>query len=60
MSINVWGALTWKLFHTLAEKVDENKFLENKDKLVKIIIDTCKHLPCPDCSKDALNILEKA
>ena len=60
MSINVWGPLTWKLFHTLAEKVDETKFFENKDKLVKVIIDICKHLPCPECSKDAVNILDKA
>ena len=60
MSINEWGNVTWKFFHTLAEKADETKFPEYKDKFINLIINICKNLPCPDCSKDATNILSKA
>ena len=55
-----WGNITWALFHILAEKINENKFFEVKNKLVKIIIGICGNLPCPDCSDDAVRILKQA
>ena len=59
MSINEWGSSTWKLFHTLAEEVNESKFLDYKDNLIKLVFSICQHLPCPDCSHHASNILLK-
>ena len=60
MSTQEWGNITWKLFHTLAEQVNESKFPEIKDKFINIIIDTCHHLPCPDCTEHATTIIKKA
>lgn len=52
-----WGEPTWYLFHTLAEKVDEQYFNELKDKLITLITRICNNLPCPDCSLHASNYL---
>jgi hypothetical protein len=60
MSTKSWGNITWKLFHTLAEQVHESKFPEVRDKLINIIISTCKNLPCPDCAEHATNTLKKS
>ena len=61
MSTKEWGNITWKLFHTLAAQIDEDKFSEVREKLINIVIETCNHLPCPDCSDDASNkILKRA
>lgn len=60
MSKKEWGNITWKFFHTLAEKIDENHFSDIKDKLINIILNTCSNLPCPDCSEHATNILKRS
>ena len=52
-----WGEPTWYLFHTLAEKVDEQYFNELKDNLITLITRICNNLPCPDCSLHASNYL---
>lgn len=57
-----WGPSTWYLFHTLAEKVNDETFNDIKLNLIHIIKLICNNLPCPDCSMhasakmDALNI----
>ena len=57
---NEWGNITWIFFHTLAEKVSNDKFLEVRDTLIEIIRGICSHLPCPDCSNHASLILRQA
>lgn len=52
-----WGNVTWYLFHGLAEKIQEDKFMENKNLLIKILKSVCQNLPCPDCSQHATKLL---
>jgi hypothetical protein len=55
----VWGPAVWTLFHTLAEKINE----ENNTTLVQqafgFIKRICAFLPCPECSKDATLYLQR-
>ena len=57
---NEWGNITWILFHSLAEKVSDDKFHEVRNTLIEIVRGICSHLPCPDCSNDATLILKQA
>ena len=49
-----WGNSVWFLFHTLAEKIIEKKFIEQKNNLLELITIICGNLPCPDCSSHAI------
>ena len=60
MSKKEWGNATWFLFHTLAEKIDETYFTDNKTEFFHIIGLICKNLPCPDCAEDAVIVLQGA
>ena len=61
MSNKEWGNITWKLFHSLAAQINEEKFPEVRDKLINIIVKTCKNLPCPFCADHASNhVLKRA
>lgn len=48
-----WGAPTWTLFHTLAQKVDEKQFSRISKELIDLIKTVCHTLPCPDCASHA-------
>lgn len=48
-----WGEPTWFFFHTIAEKIKEDKFDSIKDELLNIIYTICANLPCPDCASHA-------
>ena len=54
MSKKEWGNATWLLFHTIAEKIKDDKFKESKNIIIDIIFGIATHLPCPDCSKHAI------
>ena len=54
----LWGHYTWLLFHTLAEKIKEEEFLNEKDTLIFYIKNICQVLPCPDCSSHATHLLK--
>jgi hypothetical protein len=54
-----WGAPTWFLFHTLAEKVKSDHFPRIKNELIGKIIIICKNLPCPKCAGHATDYLSK-
>jgi len=54
-----WGQPTWFFFHTLAEKVREDKFGEVRKSLLDLIYSICTNLPCPDCANHAKNYLDK-
>ena len=51
-----WGKLTWGLFHTIAEQLQEPKEFNNIKKLVETI---CQNLPCPHCRDHAKIYLKK-
>lgn len=55
----VWGPAVWKLFHTLAQKVNEEAYLVMGRSIFDMIVRICKFLPCPDCARDASNFLGK-
>ena len=57
VSIELWGPNIWGLFHGLSCKIKEDKFLYHKERLIYILKNICSTLPCPECSKDATNIL---
>lgn len=48
-----WGEPTWFLFHTLAEKVKDEQFVQIRDDLLNKIKTICMNLPCPDCANHA-------
>ena len=58
-SKEIWGSSVWNLFHTIAHKIKEDKFLFHKSNIIYIIENICNTLPCPDCSKDASAMLKK-
>jgi hypothetical protein len=55
----VWGPPIWTLFHMLAEKIDENAYQSHSSQLFSYISRICRFLPCPECSKDATQFLDK-
>lgn len=57
MSKQEWGNITWLLFHTLAEKVNETNFEKNRDTILSVIIQITNILPCPHCAEDGSSIL---
>ena len=61
MSFNkeIWGNNIWYLFHGIAHKIKEDEFLNNKENLIFIVKTICNNLPCPECSIDATNMLNK-
>lgn len=52
-----WGEPIWNLFHTMAEKVREEKFPAIRAELLNIIYSICLNLPCPDCANHATQFL---
>ena len=55
----VWGPAIWTLFHTLAEKINPDAYSQVSPSMFNIIVQICKFLPCPDCSRDASIFLAK-
>jgi hypothetical protein len=53
MSPSDWGPPTWLFLHTLAEKIKENSFPLISQQLIKMIIEICNNLPCPECTTHA-------
>ena len=59
LNIEIWGPNIWYFFHALAEKINKDKFIENKTNLVELVKIICSNLPCPECSIDAKEIINK-
>jgi len=59
MSPNKWGPPIWTFFHTLAEKINPDKFQQIFPQLFNFIFRICRVLPCPDCSLHAVQFLSK-
>ena len=56
---NIWGNTVWYLFHTLAHKIKESDFNELKNDIIYVVKTVSTNLPCPECSQDAVNELNK-
>tara|TARA_B100001027_G_scaffold216535_1_gene193230 strand:+ start:3156 stop:3605 length:450 start_codon:yes stop_codon:yes gene_type:complete len=54
-----WGVPTWMLLHTMSCKVNDNYFINNKKKILNIILLIFEGLPCPDCSTHAVGVFKK-
>lgn len=59
VNIQTWGNNIWYLFHTIAHKIKEQEFNNVKEDLIYILKTICSNLPCPECSSDATNLLNK-
>ena len=55
----VWGPAVWTLFHTLAEKINEENNIVLVQQVFGFIKRICAFLPCPECSKDATLYLQR-
>jgi len=52
-------SLTWKLLHTMADKISNEKFIQIKLKIQLFIFYICKNLKCPICKYHSINYLMK-
>jgi hypothetical protein len=59
MSPEQWGPPIWTLFHTLVQRIKEEKYTELGPHLFFYIKRICRYLPCPDCSNHASTFLNK-
>ena len=50
-----WGTPTWLLFHSLAEKVNEEKYKKHYMVVWNFIKEICASLPCPYCKQHAVS-----
>ena len=53
-----WGRSTWFLFHSLAEKIKDEYFLQIKSELCNQIYRICTSLPCLLCQKHAVEYMK--
>tara|TARA_B100000963_G_scaffold361917_1_gene400866 strand:+ start:577 stop:1176 length:600 start_codon:yes stop_codon:yes gene_type:complete len=54
-----WGSPTWLLFHSLAQKVNSEKYKKHYKIFWTFIRDVCNGLPCPYCRSHAVNYLNR-
>lgn len=52
-----WGEPIWFFFHTMAEKINPDKFHIIRIRFFQIVSNICKNLPCPICSEHATQYL---
>ena len=60
MSKKEWGNITWILFHSIAECIQEDNFQLVKQPIIELITIICSNLPCPDCSQHATSLLKQS
>ena len=53
MSPSDWGPPTWIFLQTIAVKVKEASFPLISQQLIRMIIQICNNLPCPECTTHA-------
>jgi len=54
-----WGKAIWTMFHTLAEKINDESFAIIGNELIITITKICGNLPCPTCSEHATSYITK-
>ena len=53
MSPQHWGPPIWNLFHTIVEKIKEDKYSLIYIQVFSFISQICNNLPCPSCAEHA-------
>lgn len=56
---NIWGPNIWYIVHGISYKISDENFLKYKNEFIDLIKLLFTNLPCPDCSKDATEKLNK-
>lgn len=59
MSKQIWGNITWKLFHCFTIKINDDATYHQIQECIDIIKSICRNLPCPICSQDASVLLRQ-
>jgi hypothetical protein len=54
-----WGTPTWYFFHSLAEQVKEEEFINIKEELFNIFKSICSCLPCNECTQHANDYIKR-
>ncbi len=54
-----WGTPSWYFFHSLAEQVKEEEFVNVKDEIINIFKCICYSLPCNECTNHAKAYIKK-
>lgn len=57
--VMLWGKPTWHLLHTMAEKIQNIPFSNNRSEILQIIYTICINLPCPTCAEHAKEYMIK-
>ncbi|MHA2341003.1 MAG: FAD-linked sulfhydryl oxidase [Candidatus Hodarchaeales archaeon] len=55
--IQKWAPQTWNFFHTFAAKINDTFYQQNKEQCLQIIKLICQSLPCPECTKHAIQFM---
>ena len=56
---NIWGPNIWYIVHGISYKISDENFLKYKNDFIDLIKLLFTNLPCPECSKDATEKLNK-
>ena len=54
-----WGPITWILLHSLAERIVDDMYISNREKIFSIVKGIIENLPCPECRYHATNYFKK-
>ena len=55
---NYWGPITWSFLHTFVEKIKDEEYDNEKQRILYFIKKICDNLPCPDCKQHASRYLK--
>lgn len=53
-----WGEPTWFMFHTIAEKIKPEYYVQYRSEIMNIIRIVCNTLPCPICANHASQYMQ--
>jgi hypothetical protein len=53
-----WGKSYWFFFHTMAEKIKPEYYLQYRNHMFDIVKEVCHNLPCPDCAQHATSYIK--
>ena len=59
MSNNYWGEITWIFLHTIAEKIKDIEYENEREQLLKLIKKICSNLTCPECKQHAVQYMKR-
>lgn len=54
-----WGPIIWKVLHCITMKIKDEEFPQEKECIIKMIINICSNIPCPNCASHANGIINK-